>query len=118
MESKMNQNEIQERMGSTATEQDAIAMMDLLTSNGYDLKTLDTTTIPDQFWLDMIEEAIAEYNSCGACDTVYRRETGNSRTSPVGVIDLCEDCNRRYVHYLHEHPATFSLDGLREYVRN
>ena len=93
-------------------------MMDVLTSNGYDLKTLNTTAIPENEWLAMIDEAIAEYNVCGACDTVYRRETGNSRTSPVGVIDLCEDCNRRYVHYLHEHPATFSVDGLREYVRN
>lgn len=114
----MNQSEIQERMGSEATAQDAIAMMDVLASNGYELKTLDTTTIPDDEWLAMIDEAATEYESCGACDTVYRRETGNSRTSPVGVIDLCEDCNRRYVHYLAEHPATFSIDGLREYVRN
>ena len=64
MENKMNQSEIQERMGSEATAQDAIAMMDVLTAKGYDLKNMDATTIPDDEWLAMIDEAATEYDSC------------------------------------------------------
>jgi hypothetical protein len=55
----MKTSEIMGRMGSMATEQDAIAMIYVLESNGYDLETMDTATIPENEWLAMIDEAIA-----------------------------------------------------------
>lgn len=57
IESGMNLNDLQERMGAEATPDDAFQMRELLLDGGYEGQ--DTADIPEAEWMTMLDQAVA-----------------------------------------------------------